>query len=370
MKSNRAFRLVLTVALVVLSLAATLFASARTVTAAVVNPLVYIDGEKAVFTDATPVIESGRTLVPLRAIFEKLGAEVEWIEATDEVFARKNGRVLHLYLPTGRNSKPEYAELNGQSIDLSGPRVRLVNGRTLVGLRLVAEGLNAKVDWYESENAVRIVTVPDVAKPPTEEPTDPTYDDIARQQTMDDAVMLKKLEQLNRYTKMLDDKWAPIIGQTGGVKVTVYGYEGNVLTTGLAAIEEPVLLDAVMRYATAVNMVSCYGHAPTAANLAKLESEVVKYRNADWSADSYPFLFRLPSTGFWGSGQPSAFLTQGLWLALHADNAELLMLTDKHWSDVRKNPTIALLEGDLDTVQANYDAIQTALYQELGISAK
>ena len=39
---------------------------------------VLIDGVEAKFTDQQPVIVNGRTLVPVRGVFETLGFEVDW----------------------------------------------------------------------------------------------------------------------------------------------------------------------------------------------------------------------------------------------------------------------------------------------------
>ena len=51
---------------------------------------VTVDGSKIQF-DQSPIIENGRTLVPLRAIFEKLNAIVEWDDATQTVYAKRHG---------------------------------------------------------------------------------------------------------------------------------------------------------------------------------------------------------------------------------------------------------------------------------------
>ncbi len=49
---------------------------------------VYLDGEKLRF-EVEPTIVNGRTMVPMRAIFEKLGAIVEWDAATRTAYAQK-----------------------------------------------------------------------------------------------------------------------------------------------------------------------------------------------------------------------------------------------------------------------------------------
>jgi hypothetical protein len=62
------------------------------------NPLiVYINGEKQVY-DQPPISQNGRTLVPLRGIFEKLGATVEWHQSTQTITAKKEGILVWLKL--------------------------------------------------------------------------------------------------------------------------------------------------------------------------------------------------------------------------------------------------------------------------------
>ena len=47
---------------------------------------VVIDGEKAEFAEA-PYIDDGYTFVPMRGIFEKLGADISWNDETKTVGA-------------------------------------------------------------------------------------------------------------------------------------------------------------------------------------------------------------------------------------------------------------------------------------------
>lgn len=93
--------------------------------------------------DSQPFIQNGRTLVPLRAIFEYLGATVEWDGATQTITARKGETVVILQVdaPT--------AIVDGKQVTLDQPAV-LVGGRTFVPLRLVSEAFGATVTWFES----------------------------------------------------------------------------------------------------------------------------------------------------------------------------------------------------------------------------
>ena len=109
---------------------------------------VLLDGSPLSF-DVAPQVINGRTLVPLRAIFEALGAEVEWVGATQTATATKDDTVVVLIIG---NTSPT---VNGEvvTIEVAGT---VVNGRTLVPLRFVAEAFGVTVDW---NSATRTVTI-------------------------------------------------------------------------------------------------------------------------------------------------------------------------------------------------------------------
>lgn len=99
--------------------------------------------------DQPPVIVEGRTLVPLRAIFEALGAEVEWNGETQMVTAVKGSTIIKLKIGSYA------AERNGEALALEVPAM-IMNGRTLVPARFIAECLGAVVDWDSGTRTVLI----------------------------------------------------------------------------------------------------------------------------------------------------------------------------------------------------------------------
>ena len=111
---------------------------------------VSIDGKHIVF-DQQPVVENGRTLVPLRAIFEALGASVSWDENTQTVISQKGNTIISMTI-----GKPYFLK-NLQSIQLDVPS-KVLNGRTLVPVRAIAESFNCSVNWDESTQHVQIVS--------------------------------------------------------------------------------------------------------------------------------------------------------------------------------------------------------------------
>ncbi len=96
-----------------------------------------------------PVIENGTTLVPMRAIFEAMGASVDWNGETQTVTSVKDSTTISLTL--NKNT----ATVNGKDISLAVP-AKLVNGSTMVPLRFVSESLGAEVNWDGASKTVTI----------------------------------------------------------------------------------------------------------------------------------------------------------------------------------------------------------------------
>lgn len=117
--------------------------------------LIRINGE-LLQSDVDPIIQNGRTLVPLRAIFEALDIDVEWIEETRTIIGSKEKNSIVLQID---NIK---AAVNNEEISLDTAAI-IVDGRTLVPVRFIAEATGRKVSWREAsyEEANRIVDIID-----------------------------------------------------------------------------------------------------------------------------------------------------------------------------------------------------------------
>lgn len=110
-----------------------------------------IDGA-AVKPEPAPFIQEGRTLVPFRAVLERLGAQVDWDEATRTVTASKGDRWVSLRIDDVRACLSEDCS---RTITLDVP-ARIVADRTFVPVRFVAESLGAFVDWDPATRTVII----------------------------------------------------------------------------------------------------------------------------------------------------------------------------------------------------------------------
>ncbi|QKS70510.1 C40 family peptidase [Paenalkalicoccus suaedae] len=104
----------------------------------------------ALNTDQSAVLtNNGSTLVPMRAIFEELGADVDFDNASKTVKGSQGEMTISLTIGN------EVAYTSASSIQLNEP-AQLVNGHTLVPLRVVAEAFGASVDWDAQTRKVTI----------------------------------------------------------------------------------------------------------------------------------------------------------------------------------------------------------------------
>lgn len=96
--------------------------------------------DRYLFFDSEPIIMNSRTLVPMRAIFEALGADIVWDPINNTVSAYKDSISVKVKI----NEKTAY--INNIHFELDAPAI-IVDERTLVPIRFVSEALGADVDW-------------------------------------------------------------------------------------------------------------------------------------------------------------------------------------------------------------------------------
>lgn len=111
---------------------------------------VIIDGELMTF-EQPPVMKDGSTLVPMRAIFERLGASLKWNAQAQSVVATKDETKVELTLGS------KAAKKNGQVMNLDVPG-QLVGSHTMVPIRFISESLGASVKWDSATQTVYITT--------------------------------------------------------------------------------------------------------------------------------------------------------------------------------------------------------------------
>jgi len=120
------------------------------ITAPIADIRVVLDGT-TLRLDTPPMTIDGRTLVPLRGIFTAMGAEVNWNPDTLEIEAVRGDTTISLTV--GSNVLIR----NGQNIQLEVPAI-VMDGRTMVPARAIAESFGAEVHW---DSGTRTVVITD-----------------------------------------------------------------------------------------------------------------------------------------------------------------------------------------------------------------
>ena len=117
---------------------------------------VIVDGELMEF-EVPARIYADRTMVPMRAIFEKLGAEVVWIEGDQLIFAVKDGIAITMKIDQGFFTIENLLADETRRVELDVFPF-IMDSRTLVPVRAVAESFNCTVEWDEVNQQVVITT--------------------------------------------------------------------------------------------------------------------------------------------------------------------------------------------------------------------
>lgn len=93
--------------------------------------------------DVAPIIQEGRTLVPVRFVAESLGGSAEWNEADSEVTVTVDGIELTFAI--------------GQMVDGMDVPAQIIDGRTMVPLRFIVEYFGAEVSFDEATRVIEII---------------------------------------------------------------------------------------------------------------------------------------------------------------------------------------------------------------------
>ncbi|MCI8804503.1 MAG: copper amine oxidase N-terminal domain-containing protein [Clostridiales bacterium] len=126
---------------------------------------VKVNGEKVEF-DQSPIVENGRTLIPFRAVLEEMGLSVDWDADTKTVICTDGEKMGVLTVGSDEMTMgaegQEIFKVNGGGVYIDGESVpidapaKIVNGRTLVPIRVIAESFGADVIWNEESRTVEI----------------------------------------------------------------------------------------------------------------------------------------------------------------------------------------------------------------------
>lgn len=136
-----------------------------------------IDGARVEFTDQEPLIIDDVTMVPVRGVFERLGAEVEYIDPDMvDIIYRDNERDIRIRFTIGSNSIEVVRTYSDgteetENVELENATVLTENDRTLAPLRFVSETLGCEVNWDGDTYTVDILTNGEPESAPSASPS-------------------------------------------------------------------------------------------------------------------------------------------------------------------------------------------------------
>jgi len=111
--------------------------------------IVEVDRQRVNFSGQQPIIKDGRTLVPVRGVFEMLGYNVEWLQTTNTATLSNGADIVVITM-----GSPTF-ETNGIVHSLDVP-AQIINGRTMLPIRAVLESVGFTVRWDSGRNTISI----------------------------------------------------------------------------------------------------------------------------------------------------------------------------------------------------------------------
>lgn len=143
------------------------------------NPMMTVNGVQKEIdpgVGTSPVLLNDRTLLPVRAVIEEIGGTVDWNDAVQEVTLTYGQDEIRLTI----DSTTAYLNNEAQTLDTAPT---LINDRTMLPIRFIAESFDFDVDWDDATQTVTITKEAEVAVEPTAEPTQaPTSEPTAASQ--------------------------------------------------------------------------------------------------------------------------------------------------------------------------------------------
>lgn len=115
---------------------------------------VYINNNRINY-DTMPVNINNRILVPVRATFDALGADIEWFGEIQTVIATSGSTLIALKIDNPLLIVSDVQTQGIKTIELDSPPV-LLNSKTMIPLRAVAEIFDYQVNWSEANKSIFI----------------------------------------------------------------------------------------------------------------------------------------------------------------------------------------------------------------------
>ncbi|EFM40005.1 copper amine oxidase domain protein [[Eubacterium] yurii subsp. margaretiae ATCC 43715] len=145
--------------------------------------------DKLVPTDTSPVIEEGRTLVPISSIAGSMGAKVQWDKATKTAIIEQDSVKLELVLGSKNVNITKDGKKSQLVLDVPA---RAIDGRTMVPIRAISEIFGSKVEWDKETSSILI----DSASPKKTETTSPKITDTVPPKDTSNSNLEKTIQSL------------------------------------------------------------------------------------------------------------------------------------------------------------------------------
>lgn len=240
--------------------------AALTVTASAEEEItVLVNGSRVAF-DQPPIIVHDRTMVPMRAVFEKLNLMVQWFGEERRITAVDDDINITMFI-----DEP-YIYVNGEGRRIDAAPI-IVNDRTLVPLRAISESVGGQVEW---DGTSRTVTIEIEEDNPSDNISDETSDNIS-DKTSDEALEHKVLELVNAERAVYGIK--PLVWNDKLAK-TAKEHSRDMIKRGFFSHENPDgkspfdrLKDANIRYTCAAENIAAGQSSPEMAVEEWMNSE-------------------------------------------------------------------------------------------------
>ena len=190
---------------------------------------VTIDGEKVNFKDQQPVNINDRVMVPVRDVAEKMGWEVSFETfpgntIVNGIFRPEDHVTMQKFVDPGDDLDAKFSYVTNITIDTNkivfgndavfepeqSLKVKPIikNGRTLLGIRDIAEGLYADIQWNEETKTVAITTKPVEQFPNYDELMNyiEEYKEIVKEQADKEKIQREADEKTQKEQEMIDKK--------------------------------------------------------------------------------------------------------------------------------------------------------------------
>ena len=182
---------------------------------------VYVNGDRVSFTQA-PILENGITLVPMRAILEKMETTVDWADNTKTIHCVRDNTIVDLKVGS------DVVMVNNATLKRLQTVPKIVGGSTMVPIRFISESFGADVQWDASARAIYITIAP------AENPPLPEFDNMV----VIESVSASKSDQSTKPENAVDNdlatRWAADCGQENQWIEADLGSQKDIFGIGLA----------------------------------------------------------------------------------------------------------------------------------------